>query len=97
MKLAFCVACGATDDLQHHHLVTRAEAAAMMERTSSRFAMAATQNCTSVDSTASTNIAKAPLPACRLPKRAASNLAIRSARRIGKANALGARPRKPQQ
>jgi hypothetical protein len=25
MKLAFCVACGSTDDLQHHHLVTRAE------------------------------------------------------------------------
>lgn len=25
MKLTFCVACGATDDLQHHHLVTRAE------------------------------------------------------------------------
>jgi hypothetical protein len=25
MRLTFCVACGATDDLQHHHLVTRAE------------------------------------------------------------------------
>ena len=25
MKLTFCVACGASDDLQHHHLVTRAE------------------------------------------------------------------------
>ena len=25
MKLKFCVACGAKDDLQHHHLVTRAE------------------------------------------------------------------------
>ena len=25
MKLGFCVACGSTDDLQHHHLVTRAE------------------------------------------------------------------------
>ena len=25
MKLTFCVACGAIDDLQHHHLVTRAE------------------------------------------------------------------------
>ena len=25
MKLTFCVACGSEDDLQHHHLVTRAE------------------------------------------------------------------------
>jgi 5-methylcytosine-specific restriction endonuclease McrA len=25
MKFAFCVACLATDDLQHHHLVTREE------------------------------------------------------------------------
>jgi hypothetical protein len=25
MKLKFCVACGSTDDLQHHHLVTRTE------------------------------------------------------------------------
>jgi 5-methylcytosine-specific restriction endonuclease McrA len=25
MKLALCAACGATDDLQYHHLVTRAE------------------------------------------------------------------------
>jgi hypothetical protein len=25
MKLGFCVACGSADDLQHHHLVTRAE------------------------------------------------------------------------
>ena len=25
MKFAFCVACLATDDLQHHHLVTRKE------------------------------------------------------------------------
>jgi len=25
MRLTFCVACGTTDDLQHHHLVTRAE------------------------------------------------------------------------
>jgi hypothetical protein len=25
MKLKFCVACGATNDLQHHHLITRAE------------------------------------------------------------------------
>ena len=25
MKLPFCVACGAKEDLQHHHLVTRAE------------------------------------------------------------------------
>jgi hypothetical protein len=25
MRLAFCVACGSTEDLQHHHLVTRAE------------------------------------------------------------------------
>jgi hypothetical protein len=25
MKLPFCVACSAKDDLQHHHLVTRAE------------------------------------------------------------------------
>jgi hypothetical protein len=25
MKLPFCVACGTKDDLQHHHLVTRAE------------------------------------------------------------------------
>jgi hypothetical protein len=25
MKIGFCVACGSTDDLQHHHLVTRAE------------------------------------------------------------------------
>ena len=25
MKFAFCVACFATDDLQHHHLVTREE------------------------------------------------------------------------
>jgi hypothetical protein len=25
MKLTFCAACGSTDDLQHHHLVTRAE------------------------------------------------------------------------
>jgi hypothetical protein len=25
MRLPFCVACAATDDLQHHHLVTRAE------------------------------------------------------------------------
>jgi hypothetical protein len=25
MKLTLCVACGSTDDLQHHHLVTRAE------------------------------------------------------------------------
>ena len=25
MKFAFCVACLATDDLRHHHLVTRAE------------------------------------------------------------------------
>lgn len=25
MRLTFCVASGATDDLQHHHLVTRAE------------------------------------------------------------------------
>jgi hypothetical protein len=24
MRLAFCVACGSTDDLQHHHLITRA-------------------------------------------------------------------------
>jgi HNH endonuclease/Helix-turn-helix domain of resolvase len=25
MRLEFCVACGSKDDLQHHHLVTRAE------------------------------------------------------------------------
>ena len=25
MKLTFCVACGSTEDLQHHHLVIRAE------------------------------------------------------------------------
>jgi hypothetical protein len=25
MRLAFCVACGSTEDLQHHHLVTRSE------------------------------------------------------------------------
>jgi hypothetical protein len=25
MKLTFCAACGSTDDLQHHHLVTRGE------------------------------------------------------------------------
>jgi hypothetical protein len=25
MRLAFCVACGSTEDLQHHHLFTRAE------------------------------------------------------------------------
>jgi hypothetical protein len=25
MKLTFCAACGSRDDLQHHHLVTRAE------------------------------------------------------------------------
>jgi hypothetical protein len=25
MKLSFCAACGSTDDLQHHHLVIRAE------------------------------------------------------------------------
>jgi hypothetical protein len=25
MKLKFCAACGSTDDLQHHHLVTRGE------------------------------------------------------------------------
>ena len=25
MKLEFCVACGSKDDLQHHHLVTRAK------------------------------------------------------------------------
>jgi hypothetical protein len=28
MNLTFCAACGATDDLQHHHLVTRGEPAA---------------------------------------------------------------------
>jgi hypothetical protein len=25
VKLAFCAACGSTEDLQHHHLVTRGE------------------------------------------------------------------------
>ena len=25
MKFDYCVACGSTDDLQHHHLVTRSE------------------------------------------------------------------------
>jgi hypothetical protein len=25
MKLTFCAACGSTDELQHHHLVTRGE------------------------------------------------------------------------
>jgi 5-methylcytosine-specific restriction endonuclease McrA len=25
MKLTFCVACGATDDLHHHHLIPRVE------------------------------------------------------------------------
>jgi hypothetical protein len=25
MRLTFCAACGVTDDLQHHHLVTRSE------------------------------------------------------------------------
>jgi hypothetical protein len=25
MRLTFCVACGSAEDLQHHHLVTRAE------------------------------------------------------------------------
>ncbi len=32
MKLTFCAACGATDDLQHHHLVTRGEAGSDDER-----------------------------------------------------------------
>jgi len=32
MKLAFCVACGSTDELQHHHLVTRGEGSSNDER-----------------------------------------------------------------
>ena len=32
MKLAFCAACGSTDDLQHHHLITRSEGGSDGER-----------------------------------------------------------------
>ena len=32
MKLKFCAACGSTDDLQHHHLVTRSEGGGNDER-----------------------------------------------------------------
>jgi 5-methylcytosine-specific restriction endonuclease McrA len=32
MRLTFCAACGATEDLQHHHLVTRAEGGSENER-----------------------------------------------------------------
>jgi hypothetical protein len=45
VNLTFCVACGATDDLQHRHLVTEPRMAAMTKRTSSPFASHATRNC----------------------------------------------------
>jgi 5-methylcytosine-specific restriction endonuclease McrA len=32
MRLTFCVACGAIEDLRHHHLVTRAEGGSDDER-----------------------------------------------------------------
>jgi hypothetical protein len=32
MRLTFCAACGATEDLQHHHLVTRGERGSDDER-----------------------------------------------------------------
>ena len=32
MKLTFCAACGSTDDLQHHRLITRGEAGSDDER-----------------------------------------------------------------
>ena len=32
MRLAFCAACGSAEDLQHHHLVTRAEGGSDDER-----------------------------------------------------------------
>jgi hypothetical protein len=32
MRLAFCAACGSAEDLQHHHLVTRAERGSDDER-----------------------------------------------------------------
>ena len=32
MKLTFCAACGSTDDLQEHHLVTRSEGGMLAAR-----------------------------------------------------------------
>ena len=32
MRLTFCAACGVTDDLQHHHLITRGEQGSDDER-----------------------------------------------------------------
>ena len=48
MRLAFCAACGSAEDLQHHHLVTRAEGGSDDERNlRTRSAVSATGSCAS--------------------------------------------------
>ena len=47
MRLTFCAACGVTDDLQHHHLVTRSEGDSYDERNLITLCDPATRSCAS--------------------------------------------------
>ena len=69
MRLTFCAACGAIEDLQHHHLVTRSEGRKRFddERNLITLSIPAMRYCTSGGSTASIAPANA-LKRVRLPQ-----------------------------